>query len=333
MSVNLAPRKFDFNSAAREEIKIKAGLDGPSGSGKTLSAILMAYGLAQTSMPEGTDPAIVWSKVGVADTENKSALYYRGRGMATPDGDVRIGKFTHIPFDPPYDPRYYSAMIEQATAAGLVVLVIDSVTHEWTGDGGCLDLQRKVGGRAQDWAFVSPLHTKFIDDIRFAPLHVICTLRTKQEYAITTVDGDGGRKKTNVEKLGLKPEQRDGFDYELGVVFNVDHKTHAASAGKDRTGLFAGQPPFLITPETGRTIGEWCKGGVSAIGSQEWFDQRCHDIEHCATLDVLKDLFSKTQRQALSLLTDGDRARLIQVKDKAKDRITRELQGAATPQG
>lgn len=322
----VAPRQFSLNEAGRDEIRIKMGIDGPSGSGKTLGGLLLCYGLAQAALPDA-DPEALWSKVAVLDTENKSALYYRDRNLATPEGDMRIGKFKHIPFDPPYDPRYWLQAIDAIEEAGMVAALLDSTTHEWTGQGGCLDLQRAIGGRAQDWAIVSPMHQAFIDRIRLANCHLVCAMRTKQEYAITSQE-DGGKKKTTVEKLGMKPEQREGFEYELGVVLSIEHRTHNATAGKDRTGLFAGQAPFLITAETGRTIGDWCKGGVSAIGSAEWLAQRLTDLAGCATMDGLQKLFTRVYRQGQGLLTDTDRGRLLAVKDAAKARIQAAAQAA-----
>lgn len=339
----IQPRTFDLNTAARDEIRMKLGIDGPSGSGKTLGGLLLCFGLVQSALPEVATTAatgspeereaaaaLLWSKVVVLDTENRSALAYRGRNLATPEGDVRIGKFIHVPFDPPYDPRYWIAALDTIEESGAIACLIDSTTHEWTGRGGCLDLQRELGGRAQDWATVSPMHQAFIDRIRLANMHVCCAIRTKQEYSITSTE-EGGRKKTTVEKLGMKPEQREGFEYELGIVFSVAHRDHMSSAGKDRTGLFANQAPHLITPETGRTIGDWCKGGVSAIGSAEWLAQRLTDLAGCATMAGLQQLFTKVYRQGAGLLTETDKTHLLKVKDDAKARLMAAAQAAPSP--
>lgn len=60
----------------------------------------------------------------------------------------------------------------------------------------------------------------------------------------------------------MKDIQREGFEYELTVAFNIDRDGHLATASKDRTGLFIDNDPFLITPETGKAIVEWNNGAA-----------------------------------------------------------------------
>ena len=221
-----------FKKAKRSRAFLKIGCSGVSGSGKTYGALLIAKGLASSM-----------AKVCVIDTENGSANLYDD-----------LGEYSVVDFDPPYHPERYGKIIGMAVDEGFEVIIVDSTSHEWDGEGGCLDLQNKFGGRFQDWAKVTPLHKGFIDAILQAKAHVICCTRKKQEYAIDTSSG-----KTKVQKLGTKDVQRDGFEYELTVAFEINTE-HIAVSTKDRTGLFPNTQPFTIKEATGKLLKDWNEG-------------------------------------------------------------------------
>jgi hypothetical protein len=96
------------------------------------------------------------------------------------------------------------------------------------------------------WNDVTPRHRALLDAILHSSMHVIVTLRSKTETAQTE---ENGRKK--VVKLGMKAEQRDGFEYEMTVVLDLIHDGNFATATKDRTGLFSNASPAPITVDTG----------------------------------------------------------------------------------
>ena len=64
------------------------------------------------------------------------------------------------------------------------------------------------------------------------------------------------------EKVGLKAVMRDGIDYEYTIVFDINMK-HQATTSKDRTNLFVNKPEFVISPETGKAILDWCNDGIT----------------------------------------------------------------------
>jgi len=80
-------------------------------------------------------------------------------------------------------------------------------------------------------------------------------MRTKQDYVLNEKNG-----KMIPEKVGLKSVMRDGIDYEFTLVLDIDMK-HFAKASKDRTGLFMDKPEFVISPDTGKAILNWCNEG------------------------------------------------------------------------
>lgn len=222
-----------LKKAVRQQTKLKVGVFGPSGSGKTYSALLLASGLAD------------WSKIAVIDTENGSADLY-----------AQLGEYNTLTLSAPFSPERYIEAIQTCEKAGMDVIVIDSVSHEWDGTGGCLEIVDQLGGQFQHWKKVTPRHNKFIQAILQSPCHVITTARKKQDYAMETENG-----KTKVTKVGLKEVTREGFEYELTLAFDLNIK-HLASASKDRTGLFMDNPEFIITKETGETLKKWVSDGV-----------------------------------------------------------------------
>lgn len=316
--------EFVLQQATREAVIPKILLAGCSGSGKTLSALMLAYGMIEGTTDED------WADIVVADTENKSAKHYvnaafmvGGGQTGEPQQTVEIGRFTHVVFDPPYHPDRWLKLIAEVIAAKKKILILDSLSHEWDGDGGVLDWNRKLGARATDWAVTGPAHQRVLDCIRRAPIPIIACLREEQKLEITKVpDGKGGEK-TQVVKLGLKPKQREGTEYEFDIQMSIDHATHCAvvGTGKDRTGLFSARIPAVISPETGRIIANWAKSGEDPVGSRGWVARRCKAIAESPTMEKLVEVYGLTSRQGASLLTDDQRNALIAAKDAAKLRL------------
>lgn len=234
--------KMQLRRAERKKVKLKMGIAGPTGSGKTYSALLLARGL--------TDD---WDKIAVIDTENGSADLYS-----------HLGSYGVLPLSPPFEPEKYAKALAVCVKEGAEVVIIDSMSQEWAGDGGVLDYQSKLGGRFQDWAKATPRHRAFIDAILQAPVHVICCSRVKTEWAIE--QNEKGR--ATPQKLGLKVEQRDGIEYEYTVSWRLAHG-NMASCDKDRTGLFHGKADFKITTETGKELRSWADAGIEVKPTTE----------------------------------------------------------------
>lgn len=230
--------------AAREMAYIKILISSPAGGGKTMGALLMAYGLTGD-----------WSKILIIDTENKSGSLYVG---AEVDG-VKIGKYKTIQLAAPYAVERYFRAIEMAEKAGMQCLIIDSLSHAWTAEGGLLDLHTKLtaasrsGNSYTAWKDVTPLHARLIEKIMSCKMHVIISARSKTEYVLTQGEKGGMAPK----KVGMGIVFRDGIEYEVSIAFEVDQASHVAQVTKDRTTIFKDTPFFKITPESGQTIVEW----------------------------------------------------------------------------
>jgi len=109
-------------------------------------------------------------------------------------------------------------------------------------------------------------------------MHIITCTRSKTE----TIQ-EGGR----VKKVGMKDIQREGWEYELTVSLNLDRDSHLATPSKDRTGLFEGKIPFLITEKTGEEIKAWCETGVDESAA---ITDAVTKLASCNTVDELSAL-------------------------------------------
>jgi len=238
---------MEFKPAQRKRAKLRLAIAGPSGSGKTYSSLVVASGIAP------------WSKVAVIDSENGSAELY-----------AHLGGYSVLTIEAPYDPQKYINAIHIAEQSGFEVIIIDSLSHAWNGEGGILDQQGRAADtrRAADtkykgnswaaWRECTPKHNSLVEAMLKSSCHIIATMRSKTEYAQVTENG-----KTAIKKLGLAPIQRDGMEYEFTAVFDINLE-HVVSISKDRTGLFDGHyfKPDVIT---GRKLLTWlnCDNGSS----------------------------------------------------------------------
>lgn len=260
---------LQLRKATRQKAKIRLGLSAVSGGGKTYSAILIAKGLCGDL-----------SKVAIIDTENNSADLY-----------AHLGDYNVLPLTSPFTPERYIEALKECEKAGMEVIIIDSITHEWDGKGGCLDICEQITQASSSknsytaWAKVTPRHQAFIEAILSSPAHIISTVRRKQDYEMSK-DSNG---KIKVEKAGLKEITREGFEYELTINFNID-QSHNVTASKDRTGLFMDKPEFIPSEETGEKILEWCETGVDAPDLEEEIKEALTKLTNCNSVDELSML-------------------------------------------
>ena len=205
---------MQFTKAQRKKAKLRLAITGPSGSGKTTAALNLAIGLG--------------GKIAVVDTERGSASLYSD-----------MTEFDALDLDAPFTPERFVKAIEAAEKAGYSVLIIDSLSPEWSGVGGCLELVDEVararykGNTWSAWNEVTRRHRALIDKINASGMHIIATMRSKTETAQVEENG-----RTKVIKLGMKPEQRDGIESEFTVVHELSYDGHYATALKGRTGKF-----------------------------------------------------------------------------------------------
>jgi hypothetical protein len=217
----------------------------------------MAYGLMKERYSDKPDK-FLWEKVAIIDTENGSGELYVGKDIA----GVVIGEYNAITLHPPFEADRYTEAIVLCEENGIEVCIIDSTTHLWSGQGGLLEQQgnaaKRSGNSYTAWRDVTPQHNRFIDKMLQSPMHIIATMRAKQEYVQEKDEKTG---KTSVRKLGMEPEQRKGMEFEFTTFFEINAE-HEAFGSKDRTSLFD-QKTFKISPKIGQEMMKWLDGGVS----------------------------------------------------------------------
>jgi len=227
--------ELNLRKSSKKQAKIKLALTGASGCGKTYSSLLIAYGITNN-----------WSKIAIIDTENGSADLYS-----------HLGNYNVLTLQAPFNPENYIRAIEICEQARMEVVIIDSISPLWE---YLLEIHSQmVGNSFTNWGKITPRINSFIQKILSSNTHIIASMRTKQDYVLNEKNG-----KMIPEKVGLKTVMRDGIDYEFTIVLDIDMK-HNAKASKDRTGLFMDKPEFVITPETGKAILNWCNEGKAEI--------------------------------------------------------------------
>lgn len=287
-----------FKKAERKQSRLRLCISGPSGAGKTEGALTIA-----TSLKGG-------GKIAVIDTENGSASLYADRF-----------EFDVLNLDPPYSPKRFVEAIKNASDSGYTVIIIDSATHEWDGEGGCLDMNEQTarskfkGNTWSAWSDTTKEHQKFINAIVHSNSHVICTARSKTETA-----QEGKR----IMRLGTKLVQRDNFEYEFTVALDLIHDCHIATAIKDRTSIFSSRQPEPITSETGDLLLNWLNSGKSLNDSLLSY---IADIAKMQTIDELTPLFASAWTDIKSFNDDASLSKLKGAYDKQKESIENKNKG------
>lgn len=285
-----------FAKALRKKAKLRLALTGPSGSGKTYGALEIAKGL-------GGNTAVI-------DTEKGSASLYSDRF-----------NFDVLELDPPFTPERFIEAIGAAQEAGYDNLIIDSITHEWSGSGGCLELldglakAKYRGNTWSAWSEITPRHNAFLDAILRSDLHIIATMRSKTE----TAQVDKGNGKKGVDKLGMKSEQRDGVEYEFTTVLDLNHETHTAMASKDRTGLFSNAEVTQLNELTGKKLMDWLNDGrTKAEVDLSHFTDIAMETQD---MDALKNAFGEAYK---ALRDTPEQAEAQKIYELRKEELTKQ---------
>lgn len=229
---------FTIRKAERKQSKLRLALVGVAGCGKSTGAINIAAGMGCKSV--------------IIDTERKSADLY-----------AHLYDYDVLDLQKPYTPEKYIDAIRACEAAGYEMIIIDSLSHAWSGEGGVLDMQDNFTKASNSknsyaaWREVTPWQNKLIDTILQSNAHVIVTLRAKTHYEVVTENG-----KSRPIKMGLAPVQREGMDYEFTVVLDIDKDSHLYTSSKDRTQLFESSPNH-ISKDTGKMLVRWLNDGRS----------------------------------------------------------------------
>jgi hypothetical protein len=233
---------IEIRKAERVKSKLRLGLAGPSGSGKTMSALKVAKGIG--------------GPVCLIDTERGSGDLY-----------ANLYDYSVITLEPPFKPDVLIDAIHAAEKAGFNVIIIDSLSHFWSDEGGILDQADKMQNSGKNrftlWADLTPQHRRLVNALLNSPKHIIGTMRSKQEYAMETDE----RGKASVKKLGLAPVQREGMEYEFTVFFDIS-QDHYAKSTKDRTDMFKNEL-MILDENVGKRLLAWLNEGSDDVNAMK----------------------------------------------------------------
>ena len=227
---------MQFVKATKAQARLRLGLVAQAGGGKTYSALAVATNLGK--------------RVALIDTERGSASKYSD-----------LFSFDVLQLES-YSPQTYIDAIKVAEEAGYDVLVIDSLSHAWTGKDGALEMVDRVQAAGNKnsytaWRNVTPVHNALIDAMLNSKCHVIATMRAKTEYVLEP-DIKG---RQVPRKIGLAPVQREGMDFEFDVVGTLDDQ-HNLLISKTRCAALDGKTIEKPGKEFADTLKAWLSDGT-----------------------------------------------------------------------
>lgn len=238
-----------FTPATKKALKARVALAGPAGSGKTMTALILARALVG---PTGT--------FGVIDTEHGRARLYGPQDEADA-GLPNIGQFDHLDLDR-FGPDVLVEALAVSAAAGHDATVVDSLSHFWMGVDGMLEAVDRAARRSGSgnsfagWKEMRPAERRMVEAMLAHPGHLIVTMRTKTEWVIEQNE----RGKNVPRKVGTRPEQREGIEYEFDLVGDMDLE-NVLVVSKSRCPALSGAVVQRPGPDFGRTLLQWLNAG------------------------------------------------------------------------
>jgi hypothetical protein len=286
-----------FQKAQRKKAKLRLSIAGLSGTGKTWSALELATGMG--------------GKIALIDTE-------AGRGELYGENF----DYDCMQISAPYSPQKYINAIQSAEKLGYDILIIDSLSHAWIGEGGVLSIAEKAGGEFQKgWKTATPQHNLLVETIIQSKLHIIMTMRSKADYVVEINE----KGKHAPRKVGLAPVQRDGLEYEMTIAMDINHE-NIAHVTKDNTQLF-NQQYIKPTKEMGRQIMEWLNSGLDVTKEfvEKTVPEILEKINACWDLNELRDCYAKSYKDYYEKFPEQFRT-ILDAKDRKKAELEKILE-------
>lgn len=226
---------LNIRKAVRTGSKVVIGIAGPSGSGKTYTALKLARGMVSHA-----------GEIGFLDTENRRGSLY---------SDILDGQFLIGDLYPPFSPSRYAEAIKEFQDAGVKVLVVDSVSHEWEGDGGCEDIANSTNGRMANWKLAKAEHKKFMNALLQSDMHIIACLRAREKT-------DFKNPKQPVS-LGIQPICEKNFMFEMTASMMMWNEGQAQQFLKMPEALkqVFGNGSGYLSESHGKALSDWVESG------------------------------------------------------------------------
>lgn len=236
---------LNLRKAEREGARLVIGISGISGSGKTRTALELAYGLANYQA----------EKIFFIDTENRRGSLYAD-ALKNERGDVQ--QFWIGDLDAPFSPQRYIDAIRECENAGAEVLIIDSISHEWEGTGGCEEIATLANPMKPQWNRAKAEHKRFMNALLQSNMHIIVCIRAREKVKLIKVNG-----KTEYEPQGIMPVT------EKNVLFEMTASMMMWDSGKSQQVMkcpeellpILGREQGYITAQDGLALRQWVQGG------------------------------------------------------------------------
>ncbi len=240
-----------FVQASREELFIKMGISAASGAGKTLTALKLAKYLSRTN--DGKR-----NYIALGDSESGRASKYAGQPDVPQFDTVFIGPNSPYKEFRTYHPvETYVKLITLAEDLGYDVLVLDSLSHAWVGSpGGTFDI-KESHTRGKDersgWRVATPIFDKLMEKIIGCQIHLICTLRAKQDYFRDEKKEGGLPSRTGLDPI-FRPDKE--YDFDFWTEMDLAHNLYVVK-GYDLTDKRYNKPG----EDFANDILDWLRGG------------------------------------------------------------------------
>lgn len=283
---------LNIRKAQRAGARLVVALAGQSGDGKTRTALEIAYGLA------GYDA----SKIGFIDTENRRGSLYADVFQKHPTHPTDV-QFLIGDLEPPFTPQRYSDAIKEFQDAGVEVLVIDSVTHEYEGTGGVLEMREPLPGqRVKRDNYAKEEHKKFVNTMLQSHMHVICCVRAREKTEVKNENG-----KTVYKSLGVLPIQEKNFMFEMTASVQMMDQGRQQFVLKCPEELRAilGRESGYITAADGYALRQWVDGAVQLDPAVEKARSDLKLVCEQGTAALVKEWKSLSAKVRKSISADG----------------------------
>jgi len=294
-----------FRPAVREEVGLLIGAVGASGSGKTFSAMRLAQGIVGDG------------RFAVIDTEARRALHY-----------ADMFRFDHCEMTPPFRPDSYTRAIEAADKAGYKAIVVDSMSHEWSGEGGVLDWQeeeltRMAGDSWQkreackmaSWIKPKMAHKAMVQKFLQVRAHLILCFRAEEKIKMEK----DANNKTVIVPVGWQPICSKEMPYELTVSFLLTCDRpgipQPLKLQEQHRTMFPTDKP--LGEDSGRMVAAWARGGIAPVAP---LTDQAATPEQCLQI---KDLLFR-------ICGDDPAAMTATLEEITKGRITLETLGTTS---
>lgn len=288
---------LDIRKGCKKSVFLKLALTGLSGFGKTFSSLRIATGMAQE----------LNQKILLLDTEFGSGELY-----------ADLFNFDYLSIGPPYSPQAFIDIFNEVERLEYGVLIIDSISHEWDGEGGVLQIAESANTSRNPfggWGIATPLHNQFINKLLRLRIHTICTIRQKTAYEVGVTNG-----KASPMKVGLGLVQKNSIENEFTILFSLFERGRAM-AEKDRTMTMPPLTPIELDDTVGQQLIRW-----STNSEQQLLESLCSAIEQTTDLSELRVCYEDSLNQIHSWV-NYNQAKKILFEKKEVQKLELEKKG------